>query len=363
MSNIDLEVSQGNSSQDNEIRTWPCPECYLCGAPGKPLYQGLQDRHYNTAGWWNLKQCSNLDCGLAWLDPMPLAEDIGKAYRNYFTHRDREDVSHSIYRRLRRSGYRFLRDGYLKSKYGYPISGCTKFKSLLSFLLYLLPPHRSGIDISVMRLSSVSDGRLLDVGCGNGDLLNIMQGLGWKAEGVDFDPVAVEVARKNSLTVKCGKMQEQSYPDNYFEAITMSHFIEHVHDPKESVRECHRILKPGGRLIVVTPNIGSLGHSLFRSSWRDLDPPRHLHIFSLKSFRHLAEDAGFKKFKLWTTFQFAHIIFIASRNIKTRGFIGSEMGSEPRSIRLWGRKMQLLEWAALKKSPELGEEIIFEGTK
>lgn len=362
MSGIDLKISQGNGSKDNEIRSRPCPECYLCGNPDQPLYQGLQDRLFNMAGSWNLKQCRNLNCGLVWLDPMPLEEDIGKAYQNYYTHSDPKALSDSLIRRTRRSAYRFLREGYLSSRYGYPNSGWSNLKRLSSILLYLLPAHRSGLDLSVMGLTSTPNGRLLDVGCGNGNFLDTMRSLGWKAEGVDFDPVAIAVARKKGLAVKCGKLKEQSYAGDYFDAVTLSHFIEHVHDPKSVVEECHRILKPGGRLIVLTPNIGSLGHSFFKSSWRGLEPPRHLHIFSLKSLSHLAEEAGFKKFKMRSTFQSANMIFIASRNIETRGFSG-DICSEPRSLRLWGRKMQFLEWFALLKSPHLGEEIVFEGSK
>jgi hypothetical protein len=70
----------------------PCPNCYLCGTGGEPLYEGLKDRLFNAPGEWNLKRCPNPECGLLWLDPMPLEEDIGMAYETYFTHAAPEDM-------------------------------------------------------------------------------------------------------------------------------------------------------------------------------------------------------------------------------------------------------------------------------
>ena len=62
-----------------EIRSHECPQCFLCKSPGIELYAGLTDRLFGAPGVWKMKQCLNLDCGLLWLDPMPLADDIGVA--------------------------------------------------------------------------------------------------------------------------------------------------------------------------------------------------------------------------------------------------------------------------------------------
>jgi hypothetical protein len=68
------------------IRSEPCPECDICGASGNLLYDGLNDQLFGAPGKWNLKRCSNADCGLLRLDPMPLQSDIGLAYNSYYTH-------------------------------------------------------------------------------------------------------------------------------------------------------------------------------------------------------------------------------------------------------------------------------------
>jgi hypothetical protein len=70
-----------------DIRVRPYPACYVCGGTGKLLYDGLRDRLFEAPGDWSFKRCVNRDCGLIWLDPMPMPDDIGYAYRTYFTHR------------------------------------------------------------------------------------------------------------------------------------------------------------------------------------------------------------------------------------------------------------------------------------
>jgi hypothetical protein len=68
--------------------------------------------------------------------------------------------------------------------------------------------------------------------------------------------------------------------------------MEHLPKPVETMRECVRILKPGGVLWVAVPNLGSGGHKRFGASWRGLEPPRHLVMFTLESLKRLMTDAG-----------------------------------------------------------------------
>lgn len=260
------------------------------------MHLALQDRLFGASGAWNLKRCTNHDCRLMWLDPMPLATEIGKAYRSYYTHDDTprpvaaeaENVG-----RLRRA-YRLVKEGYLANRYGYGNGGGGAPRTL-GILLYLLPWRRVQVDLEVRSLGAVPGGRLLDLGCGSGLWLAGMRRLGWQVEGIDFDPAAATAAATRGLHVRCGSLEQQRFADATFNAITMSHVVEHLPNPVKTLTECARILKPGGRLILWTPNTASLGHHLLKQYWRGLEPPRHLHLFSPASVRALLEKAGFPR--------------------------------------------------------------------
>lgn len=341
-----------SSSGGGEIRSRSCPSCYVCGAAGTPLYEGLKDRLFEAPGTWNLKQCPDSGCGLVWLDPMPIEEDIGKAYTKYYTHQENSDPFRDFLLRVGRP----IIKGYLSLKYHYRVDSRLVHNPIWGGLMYLLPGIRAAADHSVFYLNAQPSGRLLDVGFGTGSNLRRMQELGWQVEGVDVDENAVRNARAKGLRVHLGSVAEQKFPDNTFEAVTMSHVIEHVPNPIGLLRECYRILKPGGRLLVVTPNASSWGHRLYADAWLGLEPPRHLHIFSGAPLRATLMAAGFGKIHLSTTIRGANTLFIASRLIRrTSRFEMS--ANQPWSLMVWGQAMQIMEWAYLKVNPQAGEEI------
>lgn len=338
-----------NEQKEDIIRSHIYPNCSVCGNIGESLYAGLKDCLFDAPGKWNFKRCRNPKCGLVWLDPMPTKEDIGKAYRNYYTHQEVESIR---FKNL----YNSIKEGYLAFRYGYNKKSIEFWKRLLGMSVYIRPGLRAHIDFSVMFLPAIHDGILLEVGCGSGEMLKLMKELGWQVKGVDFDPSAVENARRKGLQVYLGTLEAQQFPDNHFDAITMSHVIEHIHDPLQLILECYRILKPGGHLVISTPNIGSWGHKLFKSYWRGLEPPRHLQIFTLPSLCCLAKIAGFKKIKKWSTMHWSGPIFEASWTLKqSKKNISRRL--QQRIIHQLSKVMQLTEWALLKIIPYIGTEV------
>lgn len=222
--------------------------------------------------------------------------------------------------------------------------------------MYLHPGRRADLDFSVFYLRSKPHGHLLDIGCGSGTLLKGMHQLGWQAEGVDFDAAAVQNARTKGLSVYHGSLAEQKFPASTFDAVTMSHLIEHVSDPVELLRECYRLLKPGGYLVIVTPNANGWGHRLYGADWRGLEPPRHIQIFAPGPLKSVLREAGFQNVHMSTTIRAADFYFIASRSLRRIG--RHKMGeTQPRRVRFWGRAMQAIEWARLKLDHQAGEEI------
>ncbi|MGJ0484003.1 MAG: class I SAM-dependent methyltransferase [Methylomicrobium sp.] len=189
--------------------------------------------------------------------------------------------------------YGWMKRGYLAGKYGYQMSPRSVLIESLGKLLYLFPLRRNEVEEDVRCLPSLPQGFLLDVGCGDGDWLLSMSKLGWQVEGLDFDEDAVKVATLRGLRVHTGPLEAQNFPDEFFDAITLNHVIEHVPNPVATLVECRRILKKSGQLILYTPNSDSLGHRVFKEYWRGLEPPRHLHIFCPSSMRLLLRLSGF----------------------------------------------------------------------
>ncbi|MGH7782111.1 MAG: hypothetical protein ACREQR_20040, partial [Candidatus Binataceae bacterium] len=134
-----------NSASDDEIRSRTCPNCYLCGASGQSLYEGLRDIWFGSPCAWSFKRCSAEGCGLIWLDPMPLEEDIGKAYENYSTHLPTEPVQ-SKRRRLHRRAIDLAKSAYVGSRYGYGDAAEQSSRWLLALPIYLSPLHRPELD-------------------------------------------------------------------------------------------------------------------------------------------------------------------------------------------------------------------------
>jgi SAM-dependent methyltransferase len=346
-----------NEGSDEHIDVVSRPNCLMCTSGGRLLYEGLKDRPFDTPGLWNLKRCSNPDCGLLWLDPMPSPKDVWKAYRTYYTHASssgdplKQDVVRWIFRRT----IMVLRKAYLNRNYGYYLDE-RAYGILLGWLAYLLPWRRSEWDMSVMFLPRIQGGRLLEVGSGAGHLLQELRGLGWDVEGVDVDRAAVENARTKGLKVSVGPLETLHFADNHFDAICMSHVIEHLHDPVRLLAECHRILKPGGKLSLITPNAQSLCHRAFGSSWFALEPPRHLHIFTRRTMQKMLRDAGFVDASVFTTIRDADALFVASRSIRRSGKFKMH-SRQPYSEKIAGRFTQVIEWSLLKVAPTMGEEL------
>jgi len=307
------------------IHTKPCPSCYVCGSDGVCTYHGLKDRLFGVPGEWNLKRCVNPYCGTYWLDPMPVEVDLPKFYTNYYTHQDvpRASVRSGLRSRLANLWWRGG-SAYLHAQYGYGSAQPSTLDRLLGLLLRLNPAWCANLDFSVFYLPARPGGRLLEVGCGSGGILETMAARGWQVTGQDFDEQAVRNARSKGLTVYHGDLQHQNFEDESFDAIVLSHVIEHVPDPRSLLRECRRILKIGGALVVITPNVSGRLHQVYGKNWLHLDPPRHLILFSARSLDGLAHDVGFKDATVITTVRDIGHLWLASSSIRNRG--SYEMG-------------------------------------
>jgi SAM-dependent methyltransferase len=143
-------------------------------------------------------------------------------------------------------------------------------------------------------------GRLLDVGCGTGAFLHVARLRGWQVSGTELSPYAVEAAATDGLEVLGGELWEAGLPSEAFDVVTCWHVLEHAGDPRRLVREMCRVLKPGGWLVLATPNLDdrifraayvlARGRrpALFEADEREL----HLYHFSAETLRGLVASSG-----------------------------------------------------------------------
>lgn len=141
-----------------------------------------------------------------------------------------------------------------------------------------------------------ADARILDVGCGDGFHLGLLREFGeqtWRLEGVDADPRAVEPARAGGLTVHLGEVETLTLPAGAYHLVLLVMTVEHLPDPLRTLRAVARLLAPGGRVVMVTDNVGSPDFALFGGRhWGGYHFPRHTYLFDRATLAHLGTAAG-----------------------------------------------------------------------
>lgn len=139
--------------------------------------------------------------------------------------------------------------------------------------------------------------RLLDVGCSSGAFLHTAVELGFRAEGVEPAPKAAAAAQATGLKVHQGLLQEAGYTDGQFDAVTLFEVIEHLQHPQDLLKECRRILRPGGILLVGTGNAASWSMAALGARWEYLHIAKHgghVSFFTPNSMGLLAQRTGFE---------------------------------------------------------------------
>ncbi len=243
--------------------------CIACKENKIEFLFETKDRMFEIPGNFTAMRCKN--CGLVFVDPIPVKEVLARHYpsNKYYSYQDEDSTS--IFHILR---------SYLVNHYHNP----TFLSRLFSFLVSNVPA-----------MPTQKKGKILDVGCGTGDTLILLKKLGWDVFGLEIDKNAITVAKKRGLkNVSLGSFEEiNTYEDNYFDVIRLYHVIEHVDDPELCIKLIYRKLKPGGEIILGTPNVDSITSFVFRKFWYNLDIPRHLFLFYPTTLRNLIKKENF----------------------------------------------------------------------
>jgi 2-polyprenyl-3-methyl-5-hydroxy-6-metoxy-1,4-benzoquinol methylase len=137
-------------------------------------------------------------------------------------------------------------------------------------------------------------GRLLDVGCGDGDFAASMKRRGWEVYGTEFSSAARQLGEAKGVKVHQGDIASAHFPDDFFDVVTLWHVLEHVPEPAVELIEIQRILRPGGLLVLETPNIASMTFRFCGKSWFPLGIPGHLQHFTPQTLARFVKRAGFR---------------------------------------------------------------------
>lgn len=240
--------------------------CCVCDSGDAVKIGGGKDFEYRTSDdSFDAMQCAS--CGLVYINPRPDVSEFETIYpANYHAFDFSEDDFGIVYK----------------------IRSRLEAKRVLSWCAGL-----------------PDEARILDVGCGDGFHLDLLRNYGnknWCLDGIDIDERAVEMAKKRGLNVTLGTIQdiENEREDFYDFAFTVQ-TIEHVEQPFEFLKAIKRVLKPGGRLVIVTDNTDSYDFKIFKKShWGGYHFPRHWNLFNRRNLAKLGEKAGFKTVKIQT---------------------------------------------------------------
>lgn len=233
-------------------------ECPVCNSRNISLKYRVPDRHYRNEGMFTLDRCK--DCGLVFLNPMYTDEELGKfypeeSYYAYHTEFDKVPVKNSFKRRL------------------------------LNFFL---------LESGKKNIPDGENKKVLDIGCGNGWVLNQYRQKGWSVFGVEPGMAAAEAGNKAGLNIFHGTLLQAKFNANEFDLILTNHSFEHIYNPNEVLLEVFRILKPDGKIVMGIPNYSGLNRRITGKYWYFLGAPVHTFNYSVNNIKLLFAKQNFK---------------------------------------------------------------------
>lgn len=260
-------------------------QCPVCKSESINDKFSAQD-HTVSQESFRIFHCNN--CSLRFTQHVPSQQEIGKYYasENYISH---SDTQQGIVNRL----YHIIRKKTLVSK-----------------------------QALIEKETGKAKGKILDVGCGTGAFLHTMKQAGWECTGLEPDETARNKASELYNIQPMPSEEIYALHEKSFDAITMWHVLEHVHDLHEYVAQLCNLLTPSGKLFIAVPNYTSYDAQHYGADWAAYDVPRHLYHFSPESMNELMKQHGLiiKKTKpMW--FDSFYVSMLSEKYISGKGNI------------------------------------------
>jgi 2-polyprenyl-3-methyl-5-hydroxy-6-metoxy-1,4-benzoquinol methylase len=141
---------------------------------------------------------------------------------------------------------------------------------------------------------SGAKGRLLDVGCAVGQFLLLAKKCGWNVRGIELNKEEMSYCRRLGLDVIDRLLDDGTFANEEFDAVTLWEVLEHVMDPRAVLKNANRILKKGGALLIVVPNVDSLAARIMHEKCNMFSGMSHITMFNDRTLSRLVEDEGFR---------------------------------------------------------------------
>ena len=266
--------------------------CPVCGST--EINNVISVKDFTVSGQiFNIAECKS--CTLRFTQNVPDAASISPYYKseNYISH---SNTSEGLINRL----YQSVRKRTLKQK-----------RKLIK------------------KTTGVQQGNLLDVGSGTGAFVNEMKQAGWQVTGLEPDADARAMGKQSYNIDLSDISQLYQLPASSFDAITLWHVLEHVHDLHGYVAKLKSLLKENGKLFIAVPNYTSADAAIYKECWAAYDVPRHLFHFSPRTLQVLMEKHGLKLIRhkpMWYDSFYVSMLSSKYRNGKTNLFAAFIIG-------------------------------------
>lgn len=258
--------------------------CPICGGTVRVARRGLYDDRYGYPGSYDLLACDR--CGHKHLDATFTGAELASLYTERYPRGTVNIEAFRPHRELHGFG------AWLEGEYA------SAFRWV---------PH---------------DVRVLDIGCGLGQTLAYHAVRGCDAHGIDPDENLLRVAVAHGLNARVGLFSAADYPAASFDYVTLDQVIEHSADPRALMTDVASVLRPGGTVVVATPNASGFGARLFGRRWINWHVPYHLQQFSRQSLTKLAADCGLDVVSIrtqtnsrWLHYQWLHLASFPPRGV------------------------------------------------
>jgi len=240
--------------------------CHLCGLDDTEVLFRKRDKLNITDDEFQVVECRG--CGLLYVNPRPTETEMGKFYPETYSWKETLEADSFLTKWVRR-----LEKGYRYHLLRNEVSKVVKFKGR-------------------------SSGKVLDIGCGTGDRLDVFRSEGFETYGVEISDSANYAREHLHLNVLKGDLFSARFPDRIFDMVMLYNVLEHTHHPSRVCNEIHRILKDDGFLVIQVPNKDSLQYKIFKGRWAAFDVPRDLYYFGTEVIRSLLGKVGFTLTKI-----------------------------------------------------------------